>query len=131
MRQGAGSRSFVCGTERTHRSQFGFHPDWARGNVIVYDTYDLLAYAVGAPGASNLFTIRSDGTHHNQLTHFKVRGNRVSAATFTPDGRRIMFTYQVGGTRRAGVIATGGGPIAAVSTNHGGPVTHPRQSAAP
>jgi Tol biopolymer transport system component len=118
-------------TPITPFSRFGFHPDWAPRDVIVFDTYDLLAYADGAPGASNLFTLRPDGTHQNQLTHFKRGGNRVSAATFTPDGRRITFTYQVGRARRAGVIASGGGPITAVSTNHGGPVTHPRQSAAP
>jgi Tol biopolymer transport system component len=118
-------------TPITPFSQFAFHPDWARGNLIVFDSYDLLAYGDTAPGASNLFTVRPDGTRNNQLTHFRVGGNRVSAATFTPDGRRIMFTYQVGRTRRAGVIASGGGPIATVRTDFRGPVTHPRLSAAP
>lgn len=118
-------------TPITRFSQFGFHPDWSHSNLIAFDTYDLLAYSDSAPGGSNLFTVRPNGTHLTQLTHFKVGGKRVSAATFTPDGKRITFTYQVGKSRRAGVIASGGGAITTVPTNHGGPVTHPRLSRAP
>ncbi|MCY7303173.1 MAG: hypothetical protein LH654_09090 [Thermoleophilia bacterium] len=118
-------------TPITPFSQFGFHPDWSRRNLIAFDTYDLLAYRDGAPGGSNLFTVLPNGTHLKQLTHFKVGGNRVSAATFTPDGKRIMFTYQVRGSRSAAFIASGGGAITTVPTNHGGPVTHPRLSRAP
>jgi TolB protein len=114
----------------TSFKQFGFHPDWSsRGNLIVFDTYDLLAYGESAPGASNLFTVRPDGGHLRQLTHLEPGGNRVSAATFTPDGKRIMFTYQVGRSRKAGVIESGGGPIKTVPTAYAGPVTHPRLSA--
>jgi TolB protein len=109
--------------------RFGFHPDWSsEGNVIAFDTYDLLAFGDSAPGASNLFTIRPDGTHLRQLTHFKGTGKRVSAATFTPDGNRVMFTYQVGGSRMAGIIANRGGAIKTVPTDYSGPVTHPRLS---
>jgi TolB protein len=115
----------------TRFSQFGFHPDWSHRGVILFDTYDLLAYGSSAPGSSNLFTIRPDGTRLRQLTHFKVGGNRVSAATFTPVGKRIMFTHQVGGSRKAGVVASGGGSITTVRTNYGGPVTHPRLSPPP
>jgi Tol biopolymer transport system component len=110
-------------------AQFGFHPDWSsKGNLITFDTYDLLAFGDSAPGASNLFTIRTDGTHPRQLTHFKPGDDRISAATFTPDGKRIMFTYQVGGSRKAGIIGSGGGAIDTVSTDYSGPVTHPRLS---
>ncbi len=109
--------------------RFGFHPDWSSdGNVITFDTYDLVAFRDSAPGASNLFTIRPDGTHLRQLTHFKRAGGRVSAATFTPDGKRIMFTYQVGRSRRAGIIASRGGAIKTVPTGYSGPVTHSRLS---
>jgi TolB protein len=115
----------------TSFSKFAFHPDWAaHGNLIAFDTYDLLAYRESAPGASNLFTVRPDGTHPKQLTHFKTGGNRVSAATLTPDGKRIMFTYQVGRSRRAGIIGSRGGAIKTVPTHFGGPVTHPRLSPA-
>jgi Tol biopolymer transport system component len=117
-------------TPITPFSRFAFHPDWSR-NLIAFDTYDLLAYGNSAPGASNLFTIHPDGTHINQLTHFDVGGDRVSAATFTPDGARIMFTYQVGHTRSAGVVASRGGAATTVPTSYGGPVTHPRLSATP
>src|SRR5206468_2356064 len=94
--------------------------------LILFDTYDLLAFREGAPGGSNLFTVRPDGTHVKQLTHFKAGGNRVSAPTFTPDATRIIFTYQAGGARRAGLVAATGGAITTVRTGYGGPVTHPR-----
>jgi Tol biopolymer transport system component len=110
-------------------AQFAFHPDWSsKGDLIEFDTYDLLAFRDSAPDASNLFTVRSDGSHLRQLTHFRPGGDRISAATFTPDGRRIMFTYQVGGSRKAGIIKSGGGAIETVPTNYSGPVTHPRMS---
>jgi TolB protein len=112
-------------------AQFAFHPDWSSsGNLITFDTYDLLAFGGfdAAPGPSNLFTIRPDGSHLRQLTHFEPGGNRVSAATFTPDSEQILFTYQVGISRKAGVISSSGGAISTVPSDYGGPITHPRQS---
>jgi Tol biopolymer transport system component len=109
--------------------QFGFHPDWSPdGRRITFDTYDLLAFGDDAPGPSNLFTIRPDGSGLRRLTHFPAGGDRVSAATFTPDGDRIIFTYQTSGRRSAGIIATDGGAVHTVATGFSGPVTHPRLS---
>jgi TolB protein len=115
----------------TSFARFAFHPDWSSKGLITFDTYDLLAFGDSAPGGSNVFTIRPDGTNERQLTRFKRGGNRVSAPTFTPDGRRILFTYQVGDKRSAGVIASSGGAITTVPARHGGPVTHPRLSPPP
>jgi Tol biopolymer transport system component len=113
----------------TPYSQFGFHPDWsAKGDLITFDTYDLLAFRDDAPGPSNLFTIAPDGNDLRQLTHFQTGGNRISAATFTPDGARILFTYQTGHHRSAGSIASTGGAVQTIPTSYGGPVTHPRLS---
>jgi TolB protein len=113
----------------TPYSRFGFHPDWsAKGDLITFDTYDLLAFDDHAPGPSNLFTIRPDGSDLRQLTHFQAGGDRVSAATFTPDGARILFTYQTGGHRSASAIASTGGAVQTIPTSYGGPVTHPRLS---
>lgn len=109
-------------------TQFAFHPDWSSKGLIAFDTYDLLAFGDSAPGASNLFTIRPDGTHPRQLTHFKPGRDRISAATFTPDGKRILFTYQVDSRRKAGIIGSSGGAIVTVPTAYSGPVTHPRLS---
>ena len=74
--------------------------------------------------------MRPDGTQLKQLTHFKTGGNRVSAATFTPDAKRITFTYQVELNRRAGSISGAGGAITTVPSRYGGPITHPRLSPA-
>jgi Tol biopolymer transport system component len=113
-------------------ASFGFHPDWSsHGNLITFDSYDLLAFGDRAPGSSNLFVVRPDGTHLHQLTHFRPGGNRVSAATFTPDASRILFTYQVGRNRKAGSIPSSGGAITTIPSQYGGPVTHPRLSPQP
>jgi Tol biopolymer transport system component len=98
----------------------------AKGDLITFDTYDLLAFRDDAPGPSNLFTIGPDGDGLRQLTHFRAGGNRVSAATFTPDGARILFTYQTGHHRSAGSIASTGGAVQTIPTSYG--VTHPRLS---
>ncbi len=55
--------------------------------MIVFSSY-------GEPHAgrsSNVFTVRPDGTHLRQLTHY--RGGTVHAFTgsFSPDGRSITF----------------------------------------
>ena len=68
--------------------------------------------------------------HPHQLTHLKPGGNRVSAATFTPDSKHIQFTYQVGRGRKAGLIASSGGAINTVPSGYSGPITHARQSPA-
>jgi hypothetical protein len=57
--------------------------------LITFDTYDLLAFD-DAPEPSNLFTVRPDGSRLRALTHFETGGDRVAAATFTPDGERIL-----------------------------------------
>lgn len=115
----------------TQFSQFAFHPDWSsRGDLITFDTYDLLAFDE-APGASNVFTIRPDGSGQRQLTHFKPGGNRASAVTFTPDGQEILFTYQVGTRRNAARIASEGGAVETIKADFAGPVTHPRESPSP
>jgi Tol biopolymer transport system component len=116
----------------TSYDRFGFHPDWSpRGDLITFDTYDLLAFGDDAPGPSNLFTIRPDGNDPRQLTHFHAGGDRVSAATFTPNGARILFTYQTGGHRSVGSVASTGGALRTIPTKYGGPVTHPRLSPRP
>jgi hypothetical protein len=40
----------------------------------------------------------------------------------------MTFTYQEGASRKAGVIGSAGGAIETVSTDYGGPGTHPRLS---
>jgi hypothetical protein len=53
--------------------------------------------------------------------------DRVAQPTFTPDGRRITFTYQDVSGRRAAFIAVRGGPIRIVPDVF---ATHPRLSPA-
>jgi TolB protein len=40
---------------------------------------------------SQYYTVRPDGTGLTQLTHFPFMGRRLFSATFSPDGRQIVF----------------------------------------
>jgi Tol biopolymer transport system component len=51
---------------------------------------DVLVYASGDE-ASNVFTIRADGTDVQAVTTFEPGGTRVDAPVWTPDGERIIF----------------------------------------
>jgi Tol biopolymer transport system component len=60
---------------------------------------DVLAYGASTPSspasadqASNLFTIRADGTDRNAVTAFEPGGSRAAGPHWTPDGERILFT---------------------------------------
>jgi Tol biopolymer transport system component len=66
--------------------------DWhPRDDVLVYG-----AYAPGSPAsadqASNLFTIRTDGTDRHAVTTFEPGGSRAAYPHWAPDGERILFT---------------------------------------
>ena len=108
-------------------SRFAFHPDWSVRNLIVFATYD---FFVDPPRnrASNIVTIRPDGTQERQLTRIRPGDDGVGQPTFTPDGQRIIFTYQDESGRHAAFIAAQGGRIRLVPTSYTGPVTNPRLS---
>lgn len=76
----------------TDRAMFGAYPDWSPdGKRIVFTTYDL-GYFQETPGASNLYTIRPNGTGLTQITHFAAKDTRATQPTWTPDGKQIIFT---------------------------------------
>lgn len=107
-------------------SMFAFHPDWSpAGGKIVFATYDFFMDPP-ADAATNLFTIRPDGTHQRQLTHVGPGdGERVAQATFTPDGRCVLFTYEKDSVRRAAFLAPNEGQLRLVPKVF---ATHPRLS---
>lgn len=65
----------------------GDNPDWApdgsrilfRSNVEVNDE------------RSQYYTVRPDGTGLTQISHFPVTGRRLFSASFSPDGKLIVF----------------------------------------
>lgn len=68
--------------------------DWGpRGNLITFTDY---AGPLPAPAPQNLFTVRPDGTHLRQLTHYHRKDTFTGGAAFSPDGRWIAFRHQVG-----------------------------------
>ncbi len=74
---------------------FAAYPDWhPRDDLIIFSTYDLGNFQ-GTPEASNLYTIRPDGSELAQLTAHGPGETRAAQPTWTPDGERIIFT-QVG-----------------------------------
>jgi Tol biopolymer transport system component len=70
------------------RLRAGGHPDWCPDSTRIL-------FAGGLPDHGNLFTIRPDGTGLQQLTPFTGL-TRISAGSFSPDGKSIVFDTVVG-----------------------------------
>ena len=79
----------------TDGALFGNYPDWSPdGQRIVFSTYPIGSFQE-ATKATNLYTIRPDGTELTQVTHFGENDTRAIQPTWTPDGKRIIFTQIV------------------------------------
>jgi Tol biopolymer transport system component len=76
----------------TDPTLFASYPDVrASDGLIVFTTHDLGEFKDPAP-ASNLYTIRPDGSGLTQLTDYGPGERRAGQPTWTPDGERILFT---------------------------------------
>ena len=83
------------GTARriTPVSMFATYPDWSPdGERIVFSTYGIDSFETGGSGASNLSTVRPDGTDLQAVTRYAKGGPRAGHPSWTPDGERIVFT---------------------------------------
>lgn len=81
--------------ELTDPALFASYPDVrASDGLIVFNTYNLGEFDPPAP-ASNLYTVRADGSELTQLTHYGPGETRAGQPTWTPDGDRIIFTLGV------------------------------------
>ena len=79
----------------TDPEMFGSYPDWnPDGQRIVFNTYPLGSFQ-DTTKATNLYTIAPDGTGLRQVTHFGENDTRATQPTWTPDGKRIIFTQIV------------------------------------
>ena len=110
----------------------GAYPDWSPdGKRIVFNTHELAQFQ-DSTEAANLYTVRPDGTGLTQVTHFDKNDTRATQPTWTPDGKRIIFTW-VGcepncqdaqwGNRMIGFIDADGSDLSVLD---GQPATHPR-----
>jgi Tol biopolymer transport system component len=108
---------------------FGSYPDWSPdGKTIVFSTHGLGSFQTTTK-ASNLYTIRPDGTGLTQVTHFGDNDTRATQPTWTPDGKQIIFTHilrnaaEAYGDRHTAFIDADGSNLTVLD----GPfATHPR-----
>ena len=71
----------------------GSYPDWSPdGQRIVFFAYGPGWYQQ-TTNATNLFTIRPDGTGLTQVTQLGENQDQAVQPTWTPDGSRIIFAY--------------------------------------
>lgn len=119
-------REIIGGNERAS------YPDWhPTQDMIVFSTYGLSEFGGRLAGhASNLFTVRSDGSELTQITDFPPGGTRAGQATWSPDGTFIVFTLATGTNNEIPHIATIA-PDGTDLTDLGAPGTHNRLRPAP
>ncbi|MCW2763047.1 MAG: tolB [Marmoricola sp.] len=98
--KGGGARFLTSGRGRGPQT-----PDWGRSGIVF-------------SRAGNLFVISPDGRSTRQLTSFDGTTEQAVDPTFSPDGKRVVFTYVAGGDAEAAaqptaaVINAGGGGFA-------------------
>ena len=90
-------------------SMFATYPDWSPdGERIAFSTYGIDSFETGGPGASNLFTVRPDGTDVRAVTRY----GRVACAQDTRRGHRTASGSSSRGSRtprrRTTATASGG-----------------------
>jgi Tol biopolymer transport system component len=108
---------------------FAAYPDWGPHDTIVFSTYDLVEFQQ-TEQASNLFTIRPDGSGLEQVSDFAGGEERAAQPTWTPDGERILFTLvdpSDDSLRRAAFIDAEGGDSLVLSPA----ATNPRMQPVP
>jgi Tol biopolymer transport system component len=112
--------------EITDASGFASYPDWhPTQDLVVFSSYGISDFQRLDEHASNLFTIRSDGSDLRQITNFPAGGQRASQPTWSPEGDLIVFTLVSGSNDEIRHIATIA-PDGTNLTDLGAPGTHNR-----
>jgi Tol biopolymer transport system component len=73
-----------------YRFDVGVHFDWSStGRWLVYTRWS----ESPAGHEANVVLIRPDGSRQRQLTHVDRIGRASGGATFSPDGRRVVYRF--------------------------------------
>ncbi len=86
------------------------YPDWSPdGTSIVFATYGIAEFPPDVKGASNLYSVAPDGSGLRRITRYAIGGPRAGWATWTPDGKQLVFTrVDESGARRIAFVALDG-----------------------
>ena len=92
------------------------YPDWSPdGTSIVFATYGVGEFPAGGGGSSNLYAVAPDGSGLRQITRYSVGGPRAGWASWTPDGKQLVFTrVDESGARRIAFVEPDGSDLQVV-----------------
>ena len=102
--------------EITDRAEFGAYCDWhPTDNLLVFTTYDLQDFQEMDPAhASNLYTVRPDGSELQALTTYEAGGTHATQPRWSPDGSQVVFTKVEGagmGSRTLAALTLADGSV--------------------
>jgi len=92
----------------TDGTMFGGYPDFSPidPTLIVFCTYDLGPFSE-TDNASDLYTIRTDGTDLTQMTDLGDGGPRATQPTFAADGTSVLVTLVTPHSRELAIVTLG------------------------
>jgi Tol biopolymer transport system component len=90
----------------TDFAMYAAYPSWSpAGDRIIFNTGD--PWGSVPVSSYDLYTVKPDGSGQTQLTKSSVLGGGASKASWSSDGKRVIFEYSAGAPGVASIAADG------------------------